>query len=192
MSARDIDLDYTDDGQTLERVLLTGSAALAMTGQNGGSGRQMIGETLDVVLAPDGAVTKATGREKVQLDMPASDGVAARTVKSRLLDGDGEPGKGLTAARFTDNVEYREEARQGAAPRVARSNALQVTFENDAINSALFTGACDSARRGCRRRAPRLATIRTRVACGSPASMQAGRRASPMSRSPSRRRRAST
>ena len=95
MSARDIDLDYTDDGETLERVLLTGSAALAMTGQNGASGRQMMGETLDVALAPDGSVTRATGRENVQLDFPASDGAAARTVKARLLDGQGEPGKGL-------------------------------------------------------------------------------------------------
>ncbi len=86
MSARDIDLDYTDDGETLERVLLTGGGALAMTGQNGASGRQMIGETLDVVLAPTARSTRATGREKVQLDLPASDGVAARSVKARLLD----------------------------------------------------------------------------------------------------------
>ena len=76
MSARDIDLDYTDDGKTLERVLLTGSAAVAMSGQNGASGRQMMGETLDVVLASDGSVTRATGREKVQLDFPASEGAA--------------------------------------------------------------------------------------------------------------------
>ena len=140
MSARDIDLDYTDDGQTLERVLLTGSAALAMTGQNGASGRQMMGETLDITLAPDGAVTQAIGRENVRLDMPASDGVAARHVTARSLDAQGEPGMGLTAARFTDNVEYREQGQPREAARAARSNALSVTFENDAIDSALFTG----------------------------------------------------
>ena len=37
MSARDIDLDYTDDGETLERVLLTGGGAMAHDGQDGGA-----------------------------------------------------------------------------------------------------------------------------------------------------------
>jgi lipopolysaccharide export system protein LptA len=140
MSARDIDLDYTDDGETLERVLLTGSAALAMIGQNGASGRQMMGETLDMTLAPDGAVTQAVGRDNVRLDMPASDGVAARRVTARSLDAQGQPGMGLTAARFTDSVEYREEGQARGAARVARSNALGVTFEDEAIGSAVFTG----------------------------------------------------
>ena len=140
MSARDIDLDYTDDGKTLERVVLTGRAALAMSGQNGAGGRQMMGETLDIVLAPDGSVTRATGRENVQLDFPASDGVAARTVKARLLDGVGEPDKGLTAARFTGDVQYQEQGQRGAAGRVARSDALEVTLENDTIGGAIFTG----------------------------------------------------
>jgi lipopolysaccharide export system protein LptA len=141
MSARDIDLDYTDDGQTLERVLLNGGAAIVMTGQNGASGRQMMGETLDLVLAPDGALTQATGRDKVRLDLPASDGAAARSVTARLLDADGEAGKGLTAARFTDNVEYREEGQRGAAPRTARSTALQIVLDDDVISSAVFTGS---------------------------------------------------
>jgi lipopolysaccharide export system protein LptA len=140
MSARDIDLDYTDDGQTLERVLLTGGAALAMTAQNGGSGRQMMGETLDMTLAPDGAVTQAIGRENVRLDMPASDGVAARQVTARSLDAQGQPGVGLTAARFAENVEYREEGQSGRAARVARSDALSVTFADEAIDGAIFTG----------------------------------------------------
>ena len=141
MNARDIDLDYTDDGQTLERVLLNGGAAMAMTGQNGASGRQMMGETLDLILAPDGALTRATGQQKVRLDLPASDGASARSVTARLLDADGEAGKGLTAARFTDNVEYREEGQRGAPSRVARSSGLQIVLDDDAISSAVFTGS---------------------------------------------------
>ena len=148
MSARDIDLDYTDDGQTLERVLLNGGAAIAMTGQNGASGRQMMGETLDLVLAPDGALTRATGRDKVRLDLPASDGASARNVTARLLDADGEAGKGLTAVRFTDNVEYREEGQRGASPRTARSTALQIVLDDDVISSAVFTGSAKFAEEG--------------------------------------------
>ena len=35
MSARDIDMDYTDDGQALERVTLNGGAGVAMKGSSG-------------------------------------------------------------------------------------------------------------------------------------------------------------
>ena len=43
------------DGQTLEHAQLLGSGAVAMTGQNGAAGRQFLGETLDILLAPDGS-----------------------------------------------------------------------------------------------------------------------------------------
>ena len=148
MSARDIDLDYTADGETLERALLNGGAALAMKGQNGGSGRRMMGETLDLALAPDGDVTRATGREKVRLDLPASDGVPARSVTARLLDAEGEPGRGLTAARFSENVEFREDGQRDASSRVARSRNLRTTLDNDAIESAVFTGSVSFAEEG--------------------------------------------
>jgi lipopolysaccharide export system protein LptA len=148
MSARDIDLDYTDDGETLERVLLNGGAALAMKGQDGGTGRRMMGETLDLTLAPDGDVTRAAGREKVRLDLPASDGVPARSVTARLLDAEGEPGRGLTSARFSENVEFREEGQRDAPSRVARSRNLRTTLDNDAIESAIFTGSVKFAEEG--------------------------------------------
>src|SRR5262245_32338112 len=50
MTARDINLHYSPDGKTLQRVVLMGDAALALAGQNGGSGRQMTGDQLDVTL----------------------------------------------------------------------------------------------------------------------------------------------
>jgi LPS export ABC transporter protein LptC len=141
MSARDIDLDYTDDGAVLERVALVGDAALALSGRDGAPGRQMVGNTLDVTLAPDGAVTHVAGRDNVQLLMPATDGAPARTVAARALDATGEPVAGLTAAVFTENGQFREEARRGAAPRVARATGLRVALEDDSIGEAVFTGA---------------------------------------------------
>jgi hypothetical protein len=65
MSARDIDMDYTDDGQALERVALNGGAGVAMKGSTG-KGRQIVGEALEVRLAPDGSIVGITGREKVR------------------------------------------------------------------------------------------------------------------------------
>src|SRR5262249_51214699 len=70
MSARDMNLHYAPDGETLEHAQLVGEGAVALTGQSGAPGRQFLGETLDITLAPDGVVTKATGREHVRLDLP--------------------------------------------------------------------------------------------------------------------------
>src|SRR5689334_13246058 len=71
MSARDIDMDYSDDGQALERVVLNGGAGVAMKNSSG-PGRQIVGESLEVRLAPDGAIVALVGRDKVRLDLPAS------------------------------------------------------------------------------------------------------------------------
>ena len=115
-------------------------AAVALTGQNGAPGRQVLGETLDLLLAPDGSLTKATGHDNVRLDLPGSPDSAARSIKARTLDAEGAPGKGLTAAKFADNVEYREDSSKSSSARTARSRALTITLADDAINSAVFTG----------------------------------------------------
>jgi len=141
MSARDIDLHYADDGETLERVWLLGGGAVAMTGQGGSAGRQIIGDTLDIALAPDGSLTKSTGNGNVRLDLPGSPESPARSIRARTLDADGAAGKGLTAAKFTDNVEYREESGTSSAARVATSRTLTVELTDDAVSNAVFTGA---------------------------------------------------
>jgi LPS export ABC transporter protein LptC len=140
MSARDMNLHYAQDGESLEHAELLGTGAVALTGQNGAPGRQVLGETLDLVLAPDGSLTKATGHDNVRLDLPGSPDSAARSIKARTLDAEGAPGKGLTAAKFADTVEYREESSKSSSARVARSRALTIALTDDAINSAVFTG----------------------------------------------------
>jgi LPS export ABC transporter protein LptC len=148
MSARDMNLHYAGDGQTLEQAQLLGGGAVAMTGQNGSPGRQFLGETLDIMLAADGALTKATGRENVRLDLPASSDAPARSITARSLDADGAPGKGLTGARFADNVQFREESGKSSAARTARSRALTIALANDALESAVFTGAVKFGEQG--------------------------------------------
>jgi len=140
MSARDVDLDYADDGTTIERVVLTGSGAIALKGQNGAAGRQMMGESLTIALAPDGSVTSAAARERSQLDLPADAGTASRQVRAKNFDATGEPGKGLTGAQFSEDVEFREDAPDRTAPRTARSRLLTVSLDGNAINAAVFTG----------------------------------------------------
>src|SRR4029450_4195099 len=99
MSARDMNLHYAADGRTLEHAQLVGGGGLALKGQNRSPGRQFLGETLDMLLAPDGSLTKATGRENVRLDLPTSADAPARSIKARTLDADGAPGRGPTRGR---------------------------------------------------------------------------------------------
>lgn len=141
MSARDMNLHYGADGESLEHAQLIGGGAVAMTGQNGAAGRQFVGDTLDVSLAPGGAVTKVVGRDNVRLDLPAAADSPARSIKARAIDADGVPGEGLTAARFMDNVEYQEESGKSSSARTARSRTLTIALMNDAISSAVFGGA---------------------------------------------------
>jgi len=144
MSARDIDLDYTDDGATLERVVLTGNGAVVMSGDDGESGRQFAGDSVEMAFAPDASLTRAAGRGNVRVDLPGAPGMPARSIKAQAFEATGEPGKDLTAARFNDQVEYREEARggqAGPAPRVARSSALRITLADDVVTTAVFAGS---------------------------------------------------
>lgn len=141
MSARDMNLHYAADGDTLEHAQLLGGGAVAMTGQNGAGGRQFLGETLDIVLAADGSLTKVGGRDNVRLDLPAAADAPARSIKARTLDADGMPGAGLTSAKFIDNVEYREEAAKPSPGRLARSRTLTVSLADDAISNAVFVGS---------------------------------------------------
>lgn len=142
MSARDIDLDYTDDGKLLERVVLTDDGTIVMLASTGGPGREFAGESLTVTFAPDNTVTSVAGREGVRLALPAAADAPPRRVTARGVDAAGEPGKGITAARFAEDVEYREEAKAGRAARVARSDSLQVALgSDDTITSAVFTGS---------------------------------------------------
>jgi lipopolysaccharide export system protein LptA len=141
MRANEIDLAYAEDGITLDHVVLRGAGQVKLEAAEGSTGRQITGNLLDILLAPDGAIMRVAGRDGVQLELGGAVNSPARRVTAQQLDGTGESGKGLTAAQFRDNVEYREQAAAGsAAARVANSRALQVGLAGDAIQSALFTG----------------------------------------------------
>jgi lipopolysaccharide export system protein LptA len=141
MTARDIDLDYTEDGVTLERVALRGSGAVAMKGEREGvSGRQFLGESLDLVFASDSSLVGAVGRDGVRVDLPAAADAPARNIKARGFNASGEPGKGLTLAQFDDAVEYGEEGRADGPARTARSTSLRAALTDEAITSAVFSG----------------------------------------------------
>jgi LPS export ABC transporter protein LptC len=137
MSARDIDLDYSDMGDVLERVVLQGGGTVVLTGEDDEGGRQFEGDSLELKFAPDQTLTQATGRGGVRMVLPGVGSSPSRTIKARSFDASGEPGKGLTAARFDEQVEFEE---MGAARRrVARSATLRTTLSGQEVTSAVFT-----------------------------------------------------
>jgi len=128
MEAREIELTYGPDGQTLERATLTGDAAIRVSGGRGQADREITASTIDIALAPDGStLTSLIAREPVQLTMPADPGTPARTIRARALDGSGDAPNGLTNARFTGAVQFREYG--PSLERTARSAVLDVTLE---------------------------------------------------------------
>jgi len=142
LSGRDMDLKYRGNEQVLEHALITGGAAIHVAGDPGSAGRQIAAATVDVTLGPDGETpTALTGRDAVELTFPAEPGAAARSIHANLLDARGEPGRGLTSARFTGNVDYREQAAD--AQRTAKSNTLDVALKPGMgdIEEANFAGA---------------------------------------------------
>jgi lipopolysaccharide export system protein LptA len=142
LTARDIDLKYAADGQTLETaalienstVVLAGSAP---SGSAGAAGRQIKASTIDITLAPDGATPVVlTARDSVVLTLPAERTVPARTIRSAAMDAKGEPGRGLTQAQFTGDVEFRERGTATSAgdantviDRIARAATLDVALK---------------------------------------------------------------
>lgn len=148
MSARDITLDYTDDGKVLETTKLVGAATVATKGKNGQSGQRFAGETIDVSMAADGTLTSVVGRDNVRLDLPAGTDTPPRVITAQTLDGAGQAGKGLTDLTFTRDVVYEEQAPRatGAAAdtpggrRTARSQRLEASLADDAVSKAAFSG----------------------------------------------------
>ena len=137
-----MNLKYADDGLTLRQALIVGNADAELGGQTGSAGRQIVANTLDIALAPDGTTpVSLTGRQGVRLTIPPAAEAAGRTISSDNLTAKGEPGRGLTRAQFSGNVDYREKG--STAERAARSAVLDVGLKPGMsdVEDARFTGS---------------------------------------------------
>ena len=142
MSSRDMNLDYGDDGRTLQQATLAGQSALQLAGKGGVAGQSLSGEFLDITLAPDGSVSNLSSRENVTVTLPATRDTAARTIKSNVLTATGGA-QGLSVMKFTDGVNYTEAATRTQGARVARARTLDAALDPAAgtLKEATFTGA---------------------------------------------------
>ena len=132
MEARDINLDYADDGRTVQHVTLSGKASITLAGAAPGQpGQRLAAEFVDLALGPDGAITNLAARERLQVSLPAAGAAPARTIRADELTGDGAAGAGLTAMRFTGNVDFREGGTARTPPtRLAKSATLTLALSS--------------------------------------------------------------
>ncbi len=142
MRARDINLDYAEDGRTLQQATLAGQSAIQMANQDGSDGQRLSGEFTDIVLAPDGAITSLTSRENVSVALPAAGNSPPRTIRAAELSGTGQPGQGLTGMHFKGGVVFSESAAKDRQARTARANSLTTRLAGGtgALEEARFVG----------------------------------------------------
>jgi lipopolysaccharide export system protein LptA len=142
MTARDMDLTYGADGESLERANLQGDAVIQVSGQEGQNGRRISARTVDVLVADNATPTALVARDTVELLIPAESVTGAvRTIRADTLDAAGEAKQGLRTAHFTGNVQFRE--RGPSTDRAARSGVLDVNLAPGlgAIQEARFSRA---------------------------------------------------
>jgi lipopolysaccharide export system protein LptA/lipopolysaccharide export system protein LptC/plasmid stability protein len=147
MSARDIDLAYGEDGETLQRAALSGDSVVQFGRSAEQEGRRLSGDAVDLGLGPDGTtLVSLAARKNVQLDLPGEAGATAKRIRSATLDAAGPPERGITSARFVDDVEFHETRpatkTTPLVDRTARSRTLDAVVKPGfgAIDAASFGG----------------------------------------------------
>lgn len=160
MSAQDINLHYREDGRTLERLTLANSAVIQFAGEGSQQGRRLSASWMDVTLEPDGTPLVVAARDQVELSLPADGTAPARRIRALSLEAVGEPGRGITTARFLDQVEFREArpARNStpAGERRVRSRTLDAVVKPGfaGLDAAQFGGGVRLSDAGLEAAAP--------------------------------------
>ena len=139
MSARDIDLDYTDDGQRLEAVVLEGTAAIARRAQNGAA-QQLVSERIDLKLATDGSSHMVlTGNAGVT--MSGEQGRDGRRIAAEGLELDVAEDGSLTRAVGRERVRLDLPSAADTPGRSITAGTLDGSGKaGQGLTDAVFTG----------------------------------------------------
>ena len=138
-----INIDYADDGRTVQHLTVAGQASLVLAGSTPKApGQQLAAEWIDIAMGPDGAITNLVARERLLVTLPPDGAAPARTIRATELTGDGVAGAGLTAMRFTGGVDFREGGTaKTPAARTATSSTLTLALNaSGGADRATFAG----------------------------------------------------
>lgn len=133
MQANDINLDYAEDGRTLQNATLAGAANILVASRSGSGTQRLSGGFMDISLDSDGSVRSLNTRDSVTVTLPATKDTGARTIRSNVLAAAGTA-DGIKDMKFSEGVQYQEAAVKGQPGRVVRARTLDA-----ALNAAAGT-----------------------------------------------------
>jgi lipopolysaccharide transport protein LptA len=144
MSARDINLDYAEDGRTLQNATLAGQGEIEVAAKGAAANQKLAGEFMDIGLEPDGSVRSLNTRNAVKVMLPAVKDTPARTITSTALTAAGNA-QGIRDMKFTEGVEYREAGAKGQSGRTVKAGTLEALLDPAAgtLQDAHFIGNVD-------------------------------------------------
>jgi LPS export ABC transporter protein LptC len=140
-----INLTYHENSDLLQSAVVVGSSSIRIAGEASAPERTLSAQNLEIGMAPDGStVTSINGRDSVVLELPGNNKAQpSKSVRSTALVASGEAGKGLTAAKFTEGVEYEETGGEPAIKRTVTSTTLDTALNGGLgdIREAQFSGS---------------------------------------------------
>jgi LPS export ABC transporter protein LptC len=146
MSARSIEIDYSDDGETINAVTLTDQAELQTAGPSNTQGSWINGQS--IVLAVEGnssQLKEVIARKDVQLRIGSSGQMHDQAVSADLLTASSQGDAELSEVQFEGNVLFQEisqESKDDNSTRTTRSDRLNAVFTESLsrLSSAHFQG----------------------------------------------------
>lgn len=139
-----INLTYYENSDLLESAVVGGAGALRIAPEKDSAETVLHAENIEIGMAPDGTtLTSLTARDRVVFDLSSAKGQPAKKVTSNALVASGEAGKGLTAASFTEGVEYTETGGTPPVKRSVTSRTLDTSLKGGLgqIQEATFIGS---------------------------------------------------
>ncbi len=143
MSGDIINLTYQENSDLIESATIAGNSSLRIAGVKDAPDRVLHAQNVEIGMAPDGTtVTSLNGRDQVVLDLPPAKDQPAKKVTSNALVASGTAKEGLTAASFTEGVEYTETGGTPPIKRKVTSRTLETTLNGGLgeIREATFLG----------------------------------------------------
>ena len=144
MSGDVINLTYYENTDLVQSAVVTGGAALRIAAEKGTEDGVLHADNIEIGMAPDGStLTSLNARDHVVFDLSAAKGQPAKKVTSNALVASGAAGKGLTAASFTEGVEYSETGGTPPVKRTVTSRTLDTSLKGGLgqIQEATFIGS---------------------------------------------------
>lgn len=144
MSGDVINLTYYENSDLLENATVAGSAALRIAPEKDAAETVLHADNIEIAMAPDGTtLTSLNARDRVVFDLSAAKGQPSKKVTSNALVASGAAGKGLTAASFTEGVEYQEIGGTPPVKRSVTSRTLDASLKGGLgqIQEATFIGS---------------------------------------------------